>query len=104
MTGRTGVGPPPNLRLLLEAGSGLGVCIGFGRFSVGVVFGSMFLVHQAGAASGSWLGGALFEATGGYGAAFGVACAILLLASVVSLTIDERPRAIPVLTPVAGGR
>jgi MFS family permease len=68
----------------------------FGRFSVGAVFGSMFLVHQAGAASGSWLGG--------YGAAFGVACAILLLASVVSLTIDERPRAIPVLTPVAGGR
>jgi MFS family permease len=31
----------------------------FGRFSVGSIFGSIFLVHQAGAASGSWLGGML---------------------------------------------
>jgi MFS family permease len=76
----------------------------FGRFSVGSVFGSMFLVHQAGAASGSWLAGFLFETTGGYGAAFGVACTILLIGSVVSLTIDERPRRIPSLAPVAGGR
>jgi predicted MFS family arabinose efflux permease len=64
----------------------------------------MFLVHQAGAASGSWLAGFLFETTGGYGAAFGVACTILLIGSVVSLTIDERPRRIPSLAPVAGGR
>jgi MFS family permease len=76
----------------------------FGRFSVGSIFGSMFLVHQAGAASGSWLGGMLFEATGGYGAAFGTASAILLLAALVSLTIDERPRRVRVLSPVAGGR
>jgi predicted MFS family arabinose efflux permease len=58
-------------------------------------------VHQAGAASGSWLGGALFEATGGYGAAFAVASSILGVAAIVSLTIDERPRPATVLAPVA---
>jgi MFS family permease len=76
----------------------------FGRLSVGAVFGTMFLVHQAGAASGSWLGGFLFEATGGYGAAFAAASTILVVAAIVSLTIDERPRAMPSLSPVTGGR
>jgi predicted MFS family arabinose efflux permease len=68
----------------------------FGRHSVGSVFGTMFLAHQTGAALGSWLGGALFEATGGYGAAFAVGSTILALAAVVSLTIDER---VPRLRP-----
>jgi MFS family permease len=67
----------------------------FGRFSVGSIFGTIFLVHQAGAASGSWLGGILFEAAGGYGAAFTVAIVQLLAGAVVSLTIDERARCIP---------
>jgi MFS family permease len=74
----------------------------FGRFSVGSVFGVMFLVHQAGAALGSWLGGALFELGGGYGAAFAIAAALLLGASVVSITIDEGLRvAVPPPAPVA---
>lgn len=76
----------------------------FGRFSVGTVFGAIFFVHQVGAASGSWLAGFLYEATGGYGAAFAVACAGLLLASIVSLTIDETTRCAARLQPVAGGR
>jgi len=76
----------------------------FGRFSVGSVFGMIFLVHQAGAATGSWLGGALFETTGGYGAAFTVACVSLVGAALLSLRIDERPRVVPRLSPVAGGR
>jgi MFS family permease len=62
----------------------------FGRYSVGSVFGTMFLAHQTGAALGSWLGGHLFETTGGYGAAFAVGSAVLALAALVSLTIDER--------------
>lgn len=33
--------PPPSLRLLLEAASGLGICIGFGRFSVGLLLPAM---------------------------------------------------------------
>ncbi|MBI4638972.1 MAG: MFS transporter [Candidatus Rokubacteria bacterium] len=76
----------------------------FGRFSVGSVFGTIFLVHQAGAALGSWLAGFLFELTGGYGAAFTAASVLLLFAAALSLTIDERAQAIPRLHPVAGGR
>lgn len=64
----------------------------FGRFSVGSIFGLIFLVHQVGASLGSWLAGFLFDLTSGYGAAFGVACGFLLLGALLSLTIDERFR------------
>jgi MFS family permease len=76
----------------------------FGRFSVGSVFGAIFLVHQGGAAVGSWLGGFLFELTSGYGVAFAVASAQLLAAAAVSLTIDEPARSVPRLRPATGGR
>jgi MFS family permease len=64
----------------------------YGRFSVSRVFGLMFLVHQTGSALGSWLAGALFETTGGYGAAFALACLFLLGASVVALNVDRQAR------------
>lgn len=76
----------------------------FGRFSVGSIFGTVFIIHQTGSALGSWLGGFLFELTGGYGAAFLAAGALLATAAAVSLTIDVRPRTVPALAPVAGGR
>jgi predicted MFS family arabinose efflux permease len=84
----------------------------FGRFSVGSICGTIFLVHQTGAALGTWMGGALFDATGGYGAAFAAACALLLVGAGLSLTIragDERPAQNPLaarrdVRPVAGGR
>jgi MFS family permease len=78
----------------------------FGRFSVGSIFGLIFLAHQAGAALGSWLGGALFDLTGGYGTAFASACALLVVAAGLSLGIDEgrRPARREALAPVAGGR
>ena len=63
----------------------------FGRFSVGQVFGTMFLLHQVGAALGSWLGGLMFEMTGGYGAAFLVCCIQLGIGSLLSLAVDVRP-------------
>jgi MFS family permease len=66
----------------------------YGRFSVSSVFGLIFLVHQTGSALGSWLAGALFEATGGYGPAFAVACVLLMVAAVVALTIDLGARRI----------
>src|SRR5882724_11012598 len=64
----------------------------WGRFSVSPVLGVIFLVHQTGAAIGSSLAGALFETTGGYGAAFAVACVFLAAASVVALRIDTGGR------------
>ena len=66
----------------------------YGRFSVGSVFGLIFLVHQTGSALGSWLAGALFETTGGYGAAFVLACGLLMAAAVVALNIDKDARRI----------
>src|SRR6516162_8052479 len=66
----------------------------YGRFSVSSVFGLIFLVHQTGSALGSWLAGALFESTGGYGAAFTVACALLMGAAIVALKIDKGARRI----------
>jgi MFS family permease len=64
----------------------------YGRHSVGGILGVIFLVHQVGAATGSWLAGALFESTGGYGAAFTVAGVILLGAAALSLRIDDGSR------------
>ncbi|HEX9748883.1 MAG TPA: MFS transporter [Methylomirabilota bacterium] len=66
----------------------------YGRFSVSSVFGLIFLVHQTGSALGSWLAGVLFEATGGYGPAYAVACVFLVAASVVALNIDRDARRI----------
>jgi MFS family permease len=64
----------------------------YGRYSVGSIFGMIFLVHQTGAALGSSLAGRLFESTGGYGAAFAVACGLLLSAGFVSLRVDNGTR------------
>jgi MFS family permease len=66
----------------------------FGRLSLGAVFGLMFVLHQVAAALGSWLGGLLFELTAGYGAAFAVACALLVLSALASLAITEPGRAL----------
>ena len=75
----------------------------FGRRSVGSVFGVIFVIHQTGSALGSWLGGVLFETTGGYGAAFAASALLLIAASIVSLTIDERWQTRPALSPATGG-
>jgi predicted MFS family arabinose efflux permease len=66
----------------------------YGRFSVASVFGLIFFVHQTGAALGSWLAGVLFETTGGYGAAYAMACALLMGAAIVALKIDKGSRRI----------
>jgi len=96
-------------RLLLIVASALAGNL-FGRYSVGSLFGLIFLSHQAGAALGSWLGGARFDLTAGYGAAFAVAAALLLIAAELSIAIDETVRPIRAVSlpgrphPVVGGR
>ena len=74
----------------------------YGRYSVGSILGVIFLVHQTGAALGSWLAGALFEATGGYGAMFAIACVLLATASLVSRRVDREPRRLPWMAHRAG--
>jgi MFS family permease len=64
----------------------------YGRFSVGTILGAIFLVHQTGAAIGSWAAGALFETTGGYGLIYAIACGVLVAAALVSLRIDADGR------------
>jgi len=66
----------------------------YGRFSVSSVFGLIFLVHQTGSALGSALAGVLFETTGGYGAAYVLACLFLAGAAVTALKIDKGARRI----------
>ena len=73
----------------------------YGRFSVSSIFGLIFLVHQIGSAIGSVLGGVLFETTGGYGAAFVVACCLLVGAAVVALRIDKGARRVWRAAPVS---
>jgi predicted MFS family arabinose efflux permease len=48
--------------------------------------------------------GSIFEVTGGYGLAFGIAIVQLVAGAIVSLAIDERAPCVPRLQPVAGGR
>jgi MFS family permease len=78
----------------------------FGRFSTGSIFSLIFLIHQMGSALGAWLAGFLFDLFGGYGPAFGVSCALLIVGAGLSLTINMagRPRARALLQPVAAGR
>ncbi len=64
----------------------------YGRFSVSRVFGYIFLVHQTGSALGSWLAGYLFETTGGYGAAWALACVFLAGAALTALNVDRAGR------------
>lgn len=61
----------------------------FGRLSVGVLFGWIFLSHQVGAAAGAWIGGRLFDTTGSYTAAFLSAAILAFVAAGLSLMIRE---------------
>ncbi len=55
--------------------------------------GVVFLGHQAGSFAGAWLGGRLFDLTGGYGPMWWAAVALGVFAALIHLPIREKPRA-----------
>jgi MFS family permease len=65
----------------------------FGRKSVASIFGWIFLMHQIGAASGSLVGGILYEATGNYTPAFLSGAILCFAASAMVLAIRAGGRA-----------
>ena len=69
--------------------SGL-VALMFGTRHVGMLFGFVFLSHQIGAFIGVWLGGVIYDATGGYELMWWLSVALGLFAALVHLPIHER--------------
>ena len=72
----------------------------YGAPRLPTLLGITFVVHQAGAFLGSWLGGVVLEATGGYDWMWRLDLALASLAAAVSLAIREgKPRANRPATP-----
>lgn len=69
--------------------SGL-VAVFFGARHMSMLYGIVFLSHQAGSATGAWLSGYLYEVTGDYSAAWWLAIALGLAAAAVHYPIRER--------------
>ncbi len=65
----------------------------FGLRYMSMLTGVVFLGHQLGSFLGAWLGGRIFDETGSYGLAWGIAIGLSVLASLCSAPIDERPLA-----------
>lgn len=68
----------------------------FGVQYLGLLFGVVFLGHQVGSFFGVWLGGILFDATGGYTVVWWLAAALGVAAALIHWPIDERGLARPV--------
>ena len=74
--------------------SGL-VALMFGTRNVGMLFGFVFLSHQIGAFIGVWLGGVIYDSTGGYELMWWLSIALGLFAALVHLPIRERSALAP---------
>ncbi|MEM9229877.1 MAG: MFS transporter [Pseudomonadota bacterium] len=55
--------------------------------------GFVFLAHQLGSFLGGWMGGLIYDATGSYDIAWGIAIAVSLVAAVLNWPIRETPAA-----------
>lgn len=73
----------------VPATSGL-VAVMFGTRYMGTLFGVVFFVHQLGSFFGVWLGGTLFERTGGYELIWWIVVALGVFAGLLHLPIVER--------------
>jgi MFS family permease len=63
----------------------------FGLRYMGTLYGFVFLSHQIGGFLGVWLGGALYDATGGYALVWWIGIGVGLLSVVVHLPVREAP-------------
>lgn len=67
----------------------------YGLRYMGTLYGVVFFSHQLGAFLGVWLGGELYDQTGGYGLVWWVGIGVGLFSTIVHLPIQERPQAVP---------
>ncbi|MGH8726612.1 MAG: MFS transporter [Burkholderiales bacterium] len=69
----------------------------FGVKFLSMLFGIVFLFHQAGAFFGAWVGGLLFDVTDSYQSVWIIAIVLSGVAAILNWPIDERPlaRALP---------
>jgi len=67
------------------------VAVMFGVRNLSMLGGVVFLAHQVGGFLGGWLGGALYDRTGSYDYAWGVAIALSLIAALLNIPVRERP-------------
>jgi hypothetical protein len=112
---RFAIGPflkPVSAEIGIDRGT-FSLVISLSLFLYGAFMPLVGRVCSVGAVVMAWLGGTLFDLTGGYLAAFSVAGALLLIAAGLSITINEAARpAGRAMTlpgrrephPVAGGR
>ena len=63
----------------------------FGLTHFNTLFGIVFLGHQVGSFAGAWMGGLVFDLTGGYGVGWGALITIGAIAFTLQWTMDDRP-------------
>ena len=64
----------------------------FGARYMGTLYGFVFLSHQIGSFLGVWLGGLMYDISGGYAAVWWIGVGISAVSALVHLPILERPR------------
>ncbi|MDO9713229.1 MFS transporter [Paracraurococcus lichenis] len=64
----------------------------FGLANFSLLFGLAFVCHQIGGFAGSWMGGIVLDATGGYDAAWWALVGIGAAAALLQWPMDDRPR------------
>jgi len=67
----------------------IGRMFGLGYFNT--LYGVAFLSHQLGSFAGAWMGGVVFDFTGGYGIAWAALIVVGFLAFALQWTMDDRP-------------
>ena len=67
----------------------------YGVRYMGTLYGFVFLSHQLGSFLGVWLGGRLYDATGGYELVWWIGVGVGAFSALVHLPVRESPRALP---------